>query len=347
MIRFASESTPPGRGRLVRTLQGANPVTKCRPRRCQLAINQQPSLNERACTGNDTVGQEFASSWRAYRRPDAALSVGAGAAKALGGILERAKRQSRDWQREQMKRTGFATPQAEQGHAIAFALREKGYHPTVAQIGGQLGAVATGYNFQGNVRIGVIIGRHERTVQRARALLEADGLVVSELLLTGDIMDGMRSPVRHPQVVRDVSALQRLAKAREQERQKTPPKPRKGKRRPSAADAPPAPAPAPAPMTPDEFRALGQAHPEFAAFYSDMAQAASKRGTPKPPPDAATIEPGEIDSAERDIAERERRRKPDRICCEYHRNGGVLTACVPQTADEREPRGPPKRGPPR
>ena len=221
-------------------------------------------------------------------------------------MVEGAKRKSREWQREQLRRTGFATTQAEMGHAIAWALREAGYPLTVAQIGAQLGAVGTAYNYQGNVRIGAIVGRHERTVQRARARLEADGLLRSELLLTGDMLDGMRAPVRHPQVVRDVSALQRLARAREHARPQQP-APRRGKanRRPSAADAP-APAPAPAPMTPDELRALGDAHPEFAAFFGEMAQAAAKRGPPKPPPDAATIEPGEIDSVERDIAKRER-----------------------------------------
>lgn len=75
-------------------------------------------------------------------------------------------------------------------------------------------------------------------------------------------------------------------------------------------------------MTAAELRALGEAHPEFAAFFGEMAAAAAKRQPP--PPDAAKIEPGEIDVAERDIAERER-----------------------QLALERERvRGPP-RGPPR
>lgn len=235
------------------------------------------------------------------------MCVGTEGAKALGGFVARAQRQSRDWQRDQLRRTGYATPQAELGHAISYALREAGYPLTIAQIGGQLGAVATAHNFIGNVRIASIVGRHERTVQRARARLEADGLLRSELLLTGDMIDGMRSPVRHPQVVRDVSALQRLARAREQARTQQPP--RKGKRRPSAADAP---APAPAPMSPDDLRALGDAHPEFAAFFGEMAQAAAKRGTPKPPPDAATIEPGAIDEAERDIGERERILKLER-----------------------------------
>lgn len=235
------------------------------------------------------------------------MSVGTEGVKALGGLVSRAQKQSREWQREQVRRTGYATPQAETGHAIAFALREAGYPITIALIGGQLGAVATAYNFIGNVRIGALVGRHERTVQRARARLEADGLIRSELLLTGDMIDGMRAPVRHPQVVRDVSALQRLARAREHARTQQPP--RKGKRRPSAADAP---APAPAPATPEELRAIGDAHPEFAVFFGDMAQAAAKRGAPKPPPDAATILPGEIDDAERDIAERERILKLER-----------------------------------
>jgi hypothetical protein len=251
------------------------------------------------------------------------LSVGSEGAKALGGILSRATKQSREWQREQLRRTGYATAQAELGHSIAYTLREAGYSPTVAQIGGQLGAVATAYNFIGNVRIGAIVGRHERTVQRARALLEADGLIRSELLLTGDMIDGMRSPVRHPHVVRDVSALQRLARAREHARTQQPP--RRGKRRPSAADAP---APAPAPMTPDDLRALGEAHPEFAVFFGDMAQAAAKRGTPKPPPNAATIDPRQVDmwDAETQRREREMRRRE-------------------QLEREREPR--PPRGPPR
>ena len=231
------------------------------------------------------------------------MSVGTDGATALGGILERAKRQSREWQREQLRRTGFATPQAELGHAIAWALREAGYPLTVAQIGAQLGAVGTAYNFQGNARIGAIVGRHERTVQRARALFERHGLIRSELLEPGDMLDGMRAPVRRPQVVRDVSALQRLARARDHARTESPPRRGKATRRPSAADAP---APAPAPATADELRALGDAHPEFAVFFGEMAQAAAAKRSPPLPPDAAKIEPGEIDAVERDIAERER-----------------------------------------
>lgn len=236
------------------------------------------------------------------------MSVGTDGAKALGGILERSKRQSREWQREQLRRTGFATPQPELGHAITWALREAGYPLTVAQIGAQLGAVGTPYNFQGNGRISGIVGRHLRTIQRARALLEADGLLRSELLEPGDMLDGMRAPVRRPQVVRDVSALQRLARAREQARTDSPPRRGKATRRPSAADAPrdPSGITNAQPATAAELRALGEAHPEFAVFFGEMAQAAAKRGARPLPPDAAKIEPGEIDAVERDIAERER-----------------------------------------
>lgn len=235
------------------------------------------------------------------------MSPGLEGAKALRGFVDRANRNSRDWQREQLRRTGFATPQAELGHAITLALREAGYPLTFAHIAGQLGAVATGYNWQGCQRIAQIVGRHKRTVQRARARLEADGLIRSELLLTGDMIDGQRSPVRHPQVVRDVSKLQRLARARESSR-RTPAPPRKGKRRPSAADMP---QPVQA-ATADDLRALGEAHPEFAAFFGDMAAAAAKKVPPKPPPNAATIEPGEIDAVERELRELERQRERER-----------------------------------
>ena len=109
------------------------------------------------------------------------MSPGVEAAKTLRPVVDRANAQSREWQADQIRRTGFATPQAELGHAIALALRGAGYPHTVAHVGAQLGAVASSYNWQGTARIGQIIGRHKRTVQRARKRLEADGLIVSEL----------------------------------------------------------------------------------------------------------------------------------------------------------------------
>ena len=256
------------------------------------------------------------------------MSPGAEGARALAGTLAGATRRSREWQRDQFRRTGYATPQAELGHSIVLTLRELGYPLTVAHVAGQLGAVGTAYNWQGNVRIAALIGRCERTVQRARARLEADGLIRSELLLTGDMIDGQRAPVRHPQVVRDVSRLQRLARARESTRETTAP--RKGKRRPSAADMPP-PTSEPAQqerMTPADYLKLGEAHPEYASFLHEMAAAAAKRA----PPNAATIDPDRIDEYDRVTIELERlleqRRERERL-----------------EREERE-RGPPERAPP-
>lgn len=227
----------------------------------------------------------------------------------LGGLVDGANRRSREWQRDQLRRTGFATAQPETGHSVALALRELGYSPTVAQVAGQLAAVPGAYNWQGNTRIAQIIGRHKRTVQRARAKLEAAGLLRSELLLTGDMLDGQRAPVRHPQVVRDVSALQRLANVRESMRSSNPPERRKRRRKgPSAAETPVEPQ---QPMTAADYAALGEAHPEFAAFFSGMA-AAQQRRPQRPPPNAPPkIDPKELDDfdAETERLERERRQR--------------------------------------
>lgn len=239
----------------------------------------------------------------------------------LRGRLDGATAKSREWQREQQKRTGFVTPQAEIGHQVIAKLIAQGYHPTLAIVAGHLAAVGTSFNWMGNARIAELVARSERTVQRARAKLEADGLISSHILLTGDMIDGQRSPVRHPQVVRDVSRLQRLATVREQQRQTAPP--RKGKR-PSAADMPaPAPAPAPDPADADFFRQQAEAHPEYAAFFNEMAAAAKKK-TIKPPPNAAThITPELIDEWDRRTKEIEHELDLDRAI-----------------------RGPPGRGPP-
>lgn len=237
------------------------------------------------------------------------VSPGVEGAKALRGALAAAKRQSRAWQSEQICRTGFATPHAELGHEVIATLRQNGYHPTVAQIAGHLAAVGTAYNWQGNARIAELVGKSERTVQRARARLEDDGLVTSHLLLTGDMIDGQRSPVRHPQVVRDVSRLQRLARVREQQRRQQAQPARRGKRRPSAAEAPEKPA---EPMTAADWQQLGDAHPEFAAFHATMAAAAARQRPEQQPPNAARITPEEIEAWERETAELERERQRQR-----------------------------------
>ncbi len=138
----------------------------------------------------------------------------------LRGATGNGKRaKARQRQIELMQTSGFAGGNAELGHRVVYEMRKAGYSETVAQFAGHLCAIAGSWNFQGNHRIAGLMGRSVRTVQRARALLEADGLLRSYLLEPGDMIDGQRSPVMRPQVVRDVAALQRLAFHRSAERQ--------------------------------------------------------------------------------------------------------------------------------
>jgi hypothetical protein len=232
------------------------------------------------------------------------VSPGTEGANALRGALTAAKRQSRAWQAEQVCRTGFASGHAELGHGVIATLRQNGYHPTVAQIAGHLAAVGTAYNWQGNARVAELVGRSERTIQRARARLEGDGLLTSHILLPGDMIDGQRSPVRRPQVVRDVSRLQRLANVHAARLASARSKQRPGRRRPSAAEvSPPVPT---TPMTAADWQRLGEAHPEFAAFHATMAKAAARGAEHQPPPNAAHVTVEEIDDADRLTAELER-----------------------------------------
>jgi len=245
-------------------------------------------------------------------------------------MVQGAQQKSREWQRDQLRRTGFATARPELGHSVVMTLRELGYSPTIAQVGGQLAAVQTEHNFQGNQRIAQVVGRAKRTVQRARARLEADGWIRSELLLTGELIDGMRAPVWHPQVIRDVGKLQRLALAREATRGTSPPRRGRKKRKgPSAAEYSQSPVEH-EPMTAAQFAAMGEAHPEFAVHFATLAAAAAKRETaaaaaeaaslldvaskytpPKRPPNAPEkIDPAEIDRWEEDTERMERGRAP-------------------------------------
>jgi len=194
-----------------------------------------------------------------------------------------------------MRRTGFAGGAPETGHAVVAALREQGYHPTVAAVAGHLAAVPTEYNWQGNARIAILVGRSERTVQRARLTLETDALITSYLLLTGDLLEGQRAPVRRPQVIRDVSRLQALAAPeRRAARPLAPPHQRTRNRRPSAAEVP-TPAPAPERASADELEQLARDKPEFAGFFTALAAARRneeqrERDTPDddPPSHAST-----------------------------------------------------------
>lgn len=299
------------------------PPTSCKPR-----ANRVQTSDELRYGPSDEYAtrRAYASAWRSYRRPDTAEHIGTAGRDALEGAVQRAHRQSREWQREQLRRTGYATAQAEQGHAVMRTLLELGYTPTTAHVAGQLAAVPTAYNFQGNARIAAIVGRCKRTVQRARLRLEQDGLIRSELLLTGDRIDGQRAPVRHPQVIRDVSALQRLARVRTE--QLTPGRRKRRRKGPSAAETP-APARAKA-VSAETFAELARNNPELASHFAIMAEAAAKReAARKPAAVPPAVPPAEIDAWDRETARREQEQRRRE-----------------QLEREREPL-PPERGPPR
>ena len=246
-----------------------------------------------------------ASAWRwTYARPPGVTSLGAEGAKVarqVGGV-----RQSREWQNEQVRITGFVA-NADMGHAVAHALAEGGYHPTVATVAGHLAAVATPYNWQGNARIAQLIHRSPRTVQRARAVLEGAKLITSHLLLTGDMVEGQRAPVRHPQVIRDVSRLQRLAGARgtamrqPHGRSETTRRGRQRssqRRQQSAAEVPQAERATAAELA-DVLAHAREVAPEFARYVSEIAvaEASRQRQPPAAPCDCPTeIDPIEIDA---------------------------------------------------
>lgn len=151
---------------------------------------------------------------RRYSRPETVHSIGTAAAALLRDAGKNSKKgqKARIAQQELLKASGFAGGNAELGHRVAYEMRAAGYAETVAQFAGHLCAVAGSYNFQGNWRIAKLMGRSLRTVQRARALLERDGLLHSYLLLPGDMIDGQNSPVLRPQIVREVSVMQRMAR---------------------------------------------------------------------------------------------------------------------------------------
>ena len=87
------------------------------------AVEHRNNVYRTGLESGDTLGRAFASSWRRYRRPEAVVSVGLDGANALRGYVDRANQHSREWQAAQLRRTGFATPQAELGHSVVLALR--------------------------------------------------------------------------------------------------------------------------------------------------------------------------------------------------------------------------------
>lgn len=243
-----------------------------------------------------------ANAWRwKYPRPPDVHSPGVEAATWLRDTLitQRADKSRKD-QLRLKRQFGFPGGKPEIGHAVAFELRRQGYSRTTAQLGGHLAAVSGPWNFQGNRRLAFWVGVSERTVRRHRAELEQSGLIGSHLLLPGDQVLGQRCPVIRPQVVRDVTKLQRLANVRAAARE-----PRKGhkERRSSAAEQPPAAA---APSA-EDFAELARRNPEFSAMFQALAAQRRARDI-KPPPNAAPpMTPEEIDAVEREIFEEERR----------------------------------------
>lgn len=208
----------------------------------------------------------------------------AAAINAMQAAMPRKRSQKR--QRELMRHFGFPGGEAEIGHIVSFELRLRGLPPRICAFGAHLAAVASIWNYQGNNRIGRWMGYSPRSLRRYRAELEKHKLVRSCLLLRGDQLPGQSAPVRRPQVVRDVSALQRLAGARSaigytkrgapserDTRRDGAPTPRK----PSAVETQQAP-------TVEEFERLQRQHagePWLASFLGAMA-AAGRGGTTTP-----------------------------------------------------------------
>jgi len=213
---------------------------------------------------------------RRYTRPETVHSIGTAAAALLRDAGKNSKKgqKARIAQQELMRASGFAGGNAELGHRVVYEMRAAGYSETVAQFAGHLCAVAGAWNFQGNWRIAKLMGRSLRTVQRARALLERDGLVHSHLLEPGDMIDGQRAPVLRHQVVRYVAPLQRMAFKSEWAR-KTPHQ-RSGKRKRGEK---PTPAPAPervAPISAEQLDHVASLAPDWLAPIIGAA-AAGKR----------------------------------------------------------------------
>lgn len=263
------------------------------------------------------MASSTAGAWRSYPRPSDVFVAGIDGAKVSQELFtQRARDKSGREQVQRKRASGFPGHAAELGHRVVWRLRRRGYSHTVAQLAGHLVSVGGPWNFQGNRRLGKWIGRCDRTVRRARARLEADGWIRSFLLLPGDKVSGQRAAVVRPQVVRDVSRLERLAAIAglhsDTARRASHTPPASSPRRSTAAEVPPPP-PAPE-ATADELEALGRARPEFARFFAELA-AAKRRSVVKPPPNAANPPPTptEIDEWDRETERMERaQREPER-----------------------------------
>lgn len=192
---------------------------------------------------------------------------------------------SRAEQDAAVRSTGFVQ-RAELARDVEDFLLRKRYPHSVARWGAH--AVAAGrYNFQGQRRLSELVQRHRRTAQRARARLEADGLIKTYLLLPGQMVPGQRAPVTRYRVIRDTSTLVRRA-ARHMPKSLP-------KRTPSAAEPPAAP------------ERVSPA--EIIAFASGLG-GGSEHQQRKAPPNAAVVTPDELADVERELAELERSKPP-------------------------------------
>lgn len=262
------------------------------------------------------VASELPGKWRRYPAVPVREVIGIEAAQAARTMLADKRKRSLEWQAEQQRTTGFPGGEPEIGHAVRACLRRKGYGHTIADVGAHLAAVGTSWNWQGVTRIARWIGRSLRTVRRARARLEADGLIRSHLLLAGERIPEQQAPVWRPQVVRDVSLLQRLVRTAAGGSQRGSP-PRESQRKPAAASRPARPSvaePPPPPPPPEIFEAAAGRVPWLADVLGSLA-AAARRKPPPPPSAAPPPTPEEIDAwdcetecLERDLEEDRRRR---------------------------------------
>jgi len=249
---------------------------------------------------------------RAYSRPPDVEQFGAQAVAAADAVepLTKARRSlSRAAQLERVKVTGYPCDSAA-AHQIEFEFRVIGYTPTEAKVAAHLGSVGR-YNFMGNRAIARWIRCSLRAVQRARAKLEAEDWIRSYLLLAGDRVHGQMKPVRHPQVVREVSRMQRLATMRSTGPIVRPPQRRaQEKQRAQQQQRAAAVVAVPVPQSAEFFDQLAARAPSFLApVMQGIAQAqrerdAAEKNKPRQPSKASPRElDDELDALDLELQE--------------------------------------------
>jgi hypothetical protein len=206
---------------------------------------------------------------------------------------------------ELLRTTGFAGEHAEAAHQIVDALLRRGFKHTVAEYAGHLAASGSIWNFVGNPKIARFMRRSERTMRRARAELEAAGLIKSWCLAPGDTVEGQRAPVWRPRVVRDVSPLHRMVNVRSSQRAFAPHARSKPDGGVGSSSSPSGPAPAsparsavavvpePAPMTAADFEELAAraTDPALIALLHDHAAASRRNDNATARPAAPPVPP--------------------------------------------------------